>query len=65
MRMQIGDHFLATDSAQTYKIVGKWGGSWVLEPLDQDNDECLIYLAEEIEELVNSRKWLREAGCEK
>ena len=46
-------------------IVGKWGGNLVLAPTNKDNDECLIYMTEEIEELVNSRKWLQEAGCTK
>ena len=63
MKIQKGDRFLATYSKQTYQIVGKWGGNWVLAPVNKDNDDCLIYMAEEIEEMVNSRKWLREAGC--
>ena len=63
MKIQKGDRFLATYSKQTYQIVGKWGGNWVLAPVDEDNNDCLMYLAEEIEELVNRRQWLREAGC--
>ena len=63
MTIQKGDLFLATYSEQTYQIAGKWGGNWVLAPVDQDNNDCLMYLTEEIEELVNRRQWLREAGC--
>lgn len=64
MRIQKGDLFQATYSKQRYVIVGKWGGSLVLAPTAKDNDECLIYSADEIEELVNTLKWVREAGCE-
>ena len=63
MRIQKGDRFNATYSKQSYVIVGKWGGNLVLAPTNKDNDECLIYMTEEIEELVNSRKWLQEVGC--
>lgn len=63
MRIQKGDRFLATYSKQSYVIVGKWGGNLVLAPTAKDNDECLIYMAEEIEELVNKLKWVREARC--
>ena len=65
MRIQKGDKLYATYSKQTYQIAGKWGGKWVLVPVDQDNDDCLIYMSEEIEEEVNKRRWLRKAGCEK
>ena len=64
MRIQKGDLFQATYSKQRYVIVGKWGGTLVLAPTAKDNDECLIYSADEIEELVNTLKWVREAGCE-
>ena len=65
MSIKKGDQFYATYSKQTYQIAGKWGGNWVLAPMDQDNNECLIYMAEEIEEMVNRRQWLQEAGCTK
>ena len=64
MRIQKGDLFNATYSKQSCVIVGKWGGNLVLAPTAKDNDECLIYSAGEIEELVNTLKWVREAGCE-
>ncbi|SHJ12185.1 hypothetical protein [Propionispora hippei] len=64
MRIQKGDRFQATYSKQSYVIVGKWGGNLVLAPTAKDNDECLIYSVGEIEELVNTLKWVREAGCE-
>lgn len=64
MRIQKGDRFQATYSKQSYVIVGKWGGNLVLAPMAKDNDECLIYMAEEIEELVNKLKWVRKAGYE-
>ena len=64
MRIQKGDRFQATYSKQRYVIVGRWSSNLVLAPTAKDNDECLIYSADEIEELVNTLKWVREAGCE-
>jgi hypothetical protein len=64
MTIKKGDRFQATYSKQRYVIVGKWGGNLVLAPMAKDNDECLIYSADEIEELVSTLKWVREAGCE-
>lgn len=64
MRIQKGDRFKATYSKQSYVIVGKWGGNLVLAPTAKDNDECLIYSVGEIEELVNTLKWIRETGRE-
>ena len=51
MTMKKGDRFSATYSGGHYEITGKWNGSWVLSPLNHGDDECLLYLAEEIEEL--------------
>ena len=65
MMFKKGDQFYATYSKQNYVIVGKWGGNLVLAPMAKDNDECLIYMAEEIEEMVNTLKWVREPGCER
>ena len=65
MSIKKGDQFYATYSKQTYQIAGKWDGNWVLAPVDPDNNDCLIYMAEEIEEMVNRRQWLQEAGCTK
>jgi hypothetical protein len=63
MTINKGDHFQAAYSNQGYVIVGKWCGNLVLAPTENDNDECLIYSAGEIEELVTTFKWVREAGC--
>lgn len=58
-----GDQFKAAYSNKTYKVVGKWGGNLVLAPVEKDNDECLIYSAEEIEEMVDRRKWAHIGRC--
>lgn len=63
MTMKKGDRYQATYSNQRYVIVGKWCGNLVLAPLDKDDNECLIYSAGEIEELVSTCKWIREEGC--
>ena len=63
MSIKKGNRFSATYSNQTYEVIGKWNGNLVLASTSPDNDECLIYLPEEIEEMVNNRKWLWDAGC--
>lgn len=37
-------------SNQNYRLVGKWGGAWVLAPEDPRDTEILMYLECEIEE---------------
>ena len=64
MTMKKGDRFSATYSGGHYEITGKWNGSWVLSPLNRGDDECLLYLAEEIAELEATGKFIREAGYE-
>ena len=60
--MNKGDRFSATYSNQSYTIVGKWCGNLVLAPTKAGDNECLIYSAEEIEELLVAGKFVREAG---
>jgi len=60
--MNKGDRFNATYSSQTYEIVGKWCGSLVLAPTKTGDEECLIYSAGEMEELLATGKFAREAG---
>lgn len=57
-----GDTFWATYSDQDYVIVGKWHGNFVLASVKPDNDECLFYSANEIEELVNNSTLIPKAG---
>ena len=63
MSIKKGNRFSANYSNQTYEVVGKWNGNLVLASTAPGSDECLIYLPEEIEEMVNNRKWLWDAGC--
>jgi hypothetical protein len=59
-----GDRFRTNDSNQTYEVVGRWYDNLVLAPTGPETDECLIYAAEEIEKMVNHRKWARIGGCD-
>ena len=56
-----GNRFRANYSGETYEIVGKWNGNLVLASSTLGSDECLIYLAEEIEEMVSAGQWARVA----
>lgn len=41
-------------SGKIYKISGKWCGDIVLSPVDDKDEECLIYTASEMEEFIDS-----------
>ena len=56
-----GDRFRANYSNETYEVVGTWNGNLVLASTTPGSDECLIYLAEEIEEMVSANQWARLA----
>ena len=59
--MKKGDLFSANYSGETYEIVGKWNGNLVLASTAPGSDECLMYLPEEIEEMVSANQWARVA----
>ena len=59
--MKKGDRFRAVYSNETYEVVGKWNGNLVLVLTTPGSDECLIYLPEEIEELISVNQWARLA----
>ena len=61
MSVKKGNRFSATYSNQTYEVVGKWNGNLALAATGPDNDECLMYLPEEIEEMVSANQWARLA----
>ena len=61
MSIKKGNRFSATYSNQTYEVVGKWNGNLALAATGPDNDECLMYLPEEIEEMVSAKQWARVA----
>ena len=61
MSIKKGNRFSATYSNQTYEVVGKWNGNLVLAATAPGSDECLIYLPEEIEEMVSANQWARVA----
>jgi hypothetical protein len=46
-------------------VAGKWLGDIVLAPTDKSNEECMIYEASEIEELLEEGKLVREKRCQK
>ena len=61
MSIKKGNRFSANYSNQTYEVVGKWNGNLVLAATAPGSDECLMYLPEEIEEMVSVNQWARVA----
>ena len=61
MSIKKGDRFRANYSNQTYEVVGKWNGNLVLASTAAGSDECLLYQAEEIEEMVSVNQWERKS----
>ncbi len=62
MRIQKKDRFKATYNGKTYKVAGRWDSSIVLSPVEDQDDQCLIYTPGEIEELLETGKFQREGG---
>lgn len=63
MRIQKKDCFKATYNGKTYEVAGKWDSSIVLSPVEDQDDQCLIYTPGEMEELLETGKFQREGGC--
>lgn len=63
MRIEKKDRFKATYNGKTYEVAGRWGSSIVLFPVEDQDDQCLIYTPGEIEELLETGKFQKEGGC--
>lgn len=42
MNVQKGERFKTAYSEKVYEVVGKWDSDYVLMPLEEDDDECMI-----------------------
>lgn len=51
-----GQRFETSYDNETYEFVGKWSGSMVLAPENDENAEVLIYTEGEIKELLDDGK---------
>lgn len=49
-----GQRFETSYNNETYSFTGKWSGSMVLAPENDENMEVLIYTENEINELIES-----------
>ena len=63
MTIKKGDRFIITYSNKVYKVAGYWLGDIILSPAANDDEECLVYMASEIEELLEAGKLVRKTGC--
>lgn len=50
--MRKGDFFISRAKEQIYQIAGRWGKDVVLVPVDDSDEQVLIYTASELEELI-------------
>jgi len=61
--MKKNDQF-GSRSGKVYKIAGKWCGDIVLSPVDDNDDECLIYTSGEMEEFIESGHFTPLGGAQ-
>jgi len=47
---------------KVYEIAGRWGNDYVLSPVKDDYDNCLVYSAGEMEEFIQERDFKRLGG---
>lgn len=59
MMIQKKDRFKATYNGKVYEIAGKWDRDYILSPVAQSDDECLIYTPDEMKELVETGRFER------
>lgn len=52
--MKKKQRFIATYNNKVYEIAGRWEGSIVLSPVDAQDDQCLLYTAGEMKELLQT-----------
>ncbi len=53
--MQKGTYIIAKGEKHTYRVAGLWGNDIVLAPVNDDDDQVLIYNATELETLISER----------
>lgn len=56
VRFEKGQRFETSHDKETYEFVGKWSGSMVLAPENDENADVLIYTEGEINELLDDGK---------
>ena len=47
-------------TGSTYQIAGKWSGNLVLAAISDAEDECLLYQAEELQELIDAGDFIKK-----
>ncbi|OLS02573.1 hypothetical protein [Tissierella creatinophila] len=52
--MKKKDMFKASYNKKIYEFVGKWGCDIILSPVEAEDDQCLIYTANEIKEFLET-----------
>ena len=49
-------------SGKAYEIAGRWGKDFILSPIKESDDECLIYTPSEMEEFLETGHFKRVGG---
>lgn len=49
-------------SGKVYEIAGKWDRDFILAPIEEIDDECLIYTPGEMEEFLETGYFKRVGG---
>jgi hypothetical protein len=49
-------------SGKVYEIAGKWGRDFILAPIEEADDECLIYTLGEMVEFLETGYFKRVGG---
>jgi len=61
MMIQKKDRF-ENRSGKVYEIAGKWDRDFILAPIEEADDECLIYTPGEMEEFLETGYFKRIGG---
>jgi len=61
MMIQKKDRFV-NRSSKIYEIAGKWDQDFILAPIEEIDDQCLIYTPGEMEEFLETGYFKRVGG---
>ncbi len=64
MTIKKKERIKTTYNNQVYELSGRWQEYYVFSPIDEENDQCMMYSAGDIEELLATGEFVK-VECQK
>lgn len=62
MTLKKKDRIKTSYNGKIYELAGRWQGYFIFSPVDAEEDECMMYSAGDIEELLETGEFTK-VGC--